>query len=195
MLKIGITGGIGSGKTTLTNYLENKGYIVIDADKMSREYTSSGGKAIPYIIRKFGEEYILPDGSMDRAKMRDLVFTNPEAKRILEEGTTNIVIKDINNIINRKQGSGEKIMFFSVPLLFEKKMENDYDQIWAVTADREIKKERVKLRDKIDDKIIDLIISTQAEEDVIISKSDVVIYNNGTLREMYKFVDKLLMDM
>lgn len=192
MLKIGITGGIGSGKTTVTDYLKNKGYIVIDADEMSREITSSGGKAIPFIREKFGDNFILSDGSMDRAKMRDLIFSNPDAKQILEEGTTKVVIEDINNIIKVQENAGSKVVFFSIPQLFENNLQGDYDQIWAVSADREIKKERVKFRDGIDDNIIDLIISSQAEDEYIINNSDVVITNNGTIDELYKHIENLL---
>ena len=95
MINIAITGGIGSGKTAVTNYLLSKGYTVVDADKMSREMTAAGGKAIPYIREKFGPSFILDDGSLDRARMRDLVFSDPSKKELLEEGTTKVVLEDI----------------------------------------------------------------------------------------------------
>lgn len=192
MYKIGITGGIGAGKTTVTDYLKSSGYTVVDADELSREMTSSGGKAIPYIVSKFGSDFVLPDGSMDRAKMRDLIFNNPEAKEILEYGTTKVVIEDIKQIIIDREKAGDKVVFFSIPQLFENNMENDYDEIWAVSADREIKKKRIKSRDGIDDNIIELIISTQAEEEYINSKSNVVIFNNGSVQELYSNIDDLL---
>ena len=192
MIKIGITGGIGAGKTTATDYLKSRGYTVVDADEISREITSSGGKAIPYIVSKFGSEFVLPDGSMDRAKMRDLVFNNPEAKTILENGTTKVVIEDIKQIIIDREKAGDKVVFFSIPQLFENNMENEYDEIWAVSADREIKKKRIKSRDNIDDNIIDLIISIQAEEEYINSKSDVIIFNNGSVKDLHAHIDKLL---
>ena len=98
MITIAVTGGIGSGKTEVTNYLISKGFTVVDADKMSREMTSAGGKAIPFIIENFGQSFILEDGSMDRAAMRDLVFKHPEKKKLLEEGTTKVVLEDIEAI-------------------------------------------------------------------------------------------------
>lgn len=192
MLKIAITGGIGSGKTTVTDYLESKGFLVIDADKISRKITSSGGKAIPYIKEKFGDEFILDDGSMDRAKMRDHIFTNPSAKILLEEGTTKVVIQDINEIIKQKEAAGDKVVFFSIPQLFENNLQEAYDQIWAVSADREIKKDRIMKRDNVPENIIDLIISTQAEDDYIVSNSDEIIYNNGTIVELHEAIDNLL---
>ena len=95
MLTIAITGGIGSGKTQVTNYLSEKGYTVLDADVIAREITAPGGKAITDIIEIFGPEYIREDGSMNRDRMRALVYDNPEAKRKLEECTTRVVQKDI----------------------------------------------------------------------------------------------------
>ena len=100
MITIAITGGIGSGKSEVTNYLISKGYTVVDADKMSREMTSAGGKAIPYIREHFGPAFILEDGSLNRAAMRDLVFRDPSKKKLLEEGTTKVVLADIEAIID-----------------------------------------------------------------------------------------------
>ena len=98
MVNVAITGGIGSGKTEVTNYLISKGFTVIDADKMSREMTGAGGKAMPYILEHFGASFIMEDGSLDRAAMRDLVFKDPAKKKLLEEGTTKVVLADIEAI-------------------------------------------------------------------------------------------------
>lgn len=119
MISVAITGGIGSGKTEVTNYLISKGFTVIDADKMSREMTGAGGKAMPYILEHFGSSFILEDGSLDRAAMRDLVFKDPAKKELLEEGTTKVVLADIEAIRKEREESGDKILFFDIPLLFE----------------------------------------------------------------------------
>ncbi|MBQ6315080.1 MAG: dephospho-CoA kinase [Mogibacterium sp.] len=194
MISIAVTGGIGSGKSTVTDYLQEKGFTVIDADKMAREITSAGGKAMPYILKNFGPDYINPDGSLNRAAMRDLVFKRPAYKEILEAGTTAVVIEDIEQIRREKAASGEKALFFDIPLLFEAHQENNYDQVWVVTADRDIRAERIMKRDGIDPSIIDLIMDTQTEEDHKISKADVVIYNNGTIEALKNTVDELLAD-
>ena len=192
MHKIAITGGIGSGKSTVTKYLQDKGFIVIDADRMARELTEPGGRAIPYILENFGNEYISPNGSMNRAKMRDLIFRDYSKKAILEEGTTKVVLEDIDKIIRDEESKGNKVVFFDIPLLFENKLEGNYEEVWVVTADNDIRKERVMKRDNIDDNIVDLIIGSQAEEDYKISKADAVIRNNGTIEELYKIVDSLI---
>ena len=192
MKTIGITGGIGTGKSTVTKYLAEKGYIVIDADKMARELTEPGGRSIPYIREHFGDSYINTDGSMNRAAMRDLVFRNPDARKILEEGTTKLVIEDIDTIRDEAEKSGVGVMFFDIPLLYEKNKQEDYDEVWVVTADYQKRCERVKSRDNIDDNLIELIIGSQSEEDYKIQKADRVIYNNGTIEDLYKEIDGFL---
>lgn len=192
MITIAITGGIGSGKTQVTNYLISKGYTVVDADRMSREMTSAGGKAIPYIIEHFGPSFILEDGSMDRAAMRDLVFRHPEKKRLLEEGTTKVVLEDIEAIKKERAANDDKALFFDIPLLFETGSENDYDAVWVVTADYEVRRKRIMERDGIDQSMIDLIMDSQDGEDKKAALADHVIYNNGTLEELRESVDLTL---
>ena len=192
MINIAITGGIGAGKSTVTDHLIAKGYTVIDADRMSREMTGPGGKAMPYILEHFGPDFINEDGSLNRAAMRSLVFQAPRYKEILEEGTTRVVLEDIEKIKTEKAESGEKALFFDIPLLFETHQENNYDKVWVVTADYDIRKKRVMERDHIDDAIIDLIMGSQSEEEHKVRSADVVFYNNGTIGELLDSVDKAL---
>lgn len=192
MINIAITGGIASGKTQVTNYLISKGYTVVDADRMSREMTAPGGKAMPYILEHFGPSFILEDGSLDRAAMRDLVFRDPSWKSILEEGTTKVVLEDIEAIKKERAASGDKVLFFDIPLLFETGSEDDYDAVWVVTADYEIRKKRIMERDGIDDSLIDLIMDSQEGEEKKVRLADNVIYNNGTLDELRESVDRTL---
>ena len=192
MITIAVTGGIGAGKSTVTDYLISKGYTVIDADKMSREMTGPGGKAMPYILEHFGPDFIKEDGSLDRGKMRDLVFQEPKYKAILEEGTTKVVLEDIEKIKEEKASEGEKALFFDIPLLFETHQEKNYDQVWVVTADLDLRKQRVMARDNIDPAIIDLIIGSQADENKKTRSADVILINNGTIEELLKEVDYVL---
>ena len=192
MITIAITGGIGSGKTEVTNYLMSKGFTVVDADKMSRGMTAAGGKAIPYIREHFGDSFIQADGSLDRAAMRDLVFRDPDKKKLLEEGTTKVVLQDIEAIKKEREDSGDKALFFDIPLLFETGTEADYDAVLVVTAGYEIRKARIMARDGIDEGIIDLIMDTQEGEDRKAAMADFVIFNNGTIEELHDAVDLLL---
>ena len=192
MITIAITGGIGAGKSTVTDHLISKGWTVIDADKMSREMTGPGGKAMPYILEHFGPDFINEDGSLNRAAMRDLVFQEPKYKAVLEEGTTKVVLEDIEKIKLEKAASGERALFFDIPLLFETHQEGSYDQVWVVTADYEIRKKRIMARDGIEPSIIDLIMDSQSEEDRKVRNADLVFYNNGSIGELTAEVDNAL---
>jgi len=192
MINIAITGGIGSGKSEVTSYLSSKGYVVVDADKMSREMTAAGGKAIPYIREHFGPAFILEDGSLNRAAMRDLVFRDPAKKKLLEEGTTKVVIEDIEAIKTEREKLGDKALFYDIPLLFETGNENNYDVVLVVTADYEVRKARVMARDGIGPEIIDLIMDSQEGEAKKASMADFVIFNNGTIEELHDSVELLL---
>lgn len=195
MITIAITGGIGSGKSTVTDYLIEKGYTVVDADAMSRAMTAAGGKAMPYIMEHFGPDYINADGSLNRAAMRDLVFKNPKYKAVLEEGTTKVVLEDIEKIREEKAAAGDKALFFDIPLLFELHQEDKYDRIWVVSADTELRRQRVMKRDNISKDIIDLIIDSQSEQEYKESKADTVIHNNGTVEELRDCIDRLLSEL
>ena len=184
MLNIAVTGGIGSGKSTVTRFIREAGFTVIDADEMARDITSAGGKAMPYIKEHFGPGFINEDGSLNRKAMRDLVFRDPSQKAVLEAGTTKVVLEDIEKIKAEKAGSGEKALFFEIPLLFETGTEGDYDRVWTVTADYETRAARIAERDNTDPAIIELIMDSQADEESKIQKSDYVILNNGTLEEL-----------
>jgi dephospho-CoA kinase len=192
MKTIAITGGIGSGKSTVTEYLTGRGYTVIDADRMSREMTSAGGKAMPYIMEHFGPDYVNEDGSLNRPAMRDLVFSQPRYKAVLEEGTTKVVLEDIEKIKAEKAAAGEKALFFDIPLLFEMHQEDSYDEVWVVTADTDVRRQRIKERDDMDASIIDLMIDSQEEDDVRLSRADRIIYNNGSMEELYSLIDEAL---
>lgn len=192
MINIAITGGIASGKSMASEYLKNLGYTVIDADEMAREMTGPGGKAMPYIIEHFGREYINEDGSLNRTAMRDLVFNNPAKLSLLEAGTTNVVLADIEKIKKEREKAGDKVIFYDIPLLYEKNQQDKYDAVWVVTAERDIRKHRLVERDAMDDNMAELIMGAQEEEEKKIEDADFVIYNNGDLAELYRSIDDAL---
>lgn len=194
MLRIAVTGGIGSGKTAVTDYLESKGYPVIDADRISRAMTASGGKAIPEIRRLFGDEFIKKDGSMDRDKMRSLVYNNEVAMKKLEECTTKVVIRDINELLDKLEAKNEPIVFIAAPLLFEQGgSSDDYDAVWLVVADEEIKINRIFLRDSLDKDSVSAIMERQLSDGEKTKLSTDILENNDSLESLYDRVDDLLL--
>lgn len=197
MIVIVITGGIGSGKTAVTDYLISKGYKVIDTDIMAHEITSKNGKAISYIRDVFGEEYILKDGSMDREKIRNLVYQDESKKKLLEKGTTDIIISDTKKMIEDYRKKGLEILFVAIPLFFENEGEKEkyFDKIWLVCSDVEKRLKRIKKRDNLDEYMIKKIMEKQMPDKDKEIKSDVVIKNSGTIEELHRKIDSLLFNI
>ena len=186
MRTIAITGGIGSGKTAVTDYLEEKGFPVIDTDRMAHAMTAPGGKAIPYIRKHFGEEFILPDGSMDREAVRNVVYRNPEMMKVLEKGTTEVIVRDAKAEIERMRTLGAPVTFVAIPLLFETGSDgSEYDGVWAVTASEEV-------RDGLTEEMVRRILKKQVSDEVRREKASELIDNSGTLAELRERVDLLL---
>ena len=134
----------------------------------------------------------MEDGSLDRARMRDLVFRDPAKKALLEEGTTKVVLAEIERIRLEKERGGEKALFFDIPLLFETGTQDDYDAVWVVAADRDIRASRIMERDGIDQTMIDLIMGSQEDDNRKTAAADLVIYNNGTTEELERSVAEAL---
>ena len=192
MLNIAITGGIGSGKTEVSNHLRNLGYTVIDADAISRAMTAEGGKALPLIRAKFGDQLFNEDGSLNRAAVREMIYNDSDKKALYESCTTKLVLEDIAAIRERSEESGEEIIFYDIPLLFETGTEGEYDAVWAVITDVEIRKRRIKERSGLDDATIERIMSKQSSDSEKIEKADYVIYNNGTLDDLHSATETAL---
>lgn len=192
MLNIAITGGIASGKSAVTEYLKSLGYTVVDADEMAREITGPSGKAMPYILEHFGTQYVNGDGSLNREEMRNLVFKDPAKLSELERGTTYVVLADIEEIRKNREKAGDSILFYDIPLLYEKKQEGNYDAVWVITADRDIRKRRLIERDDMDESMSELMMDAQEDENKKIESADFVIYNNGSIAELHRSVDDAL---
>jgi len=192
MLKIAITGGIGAGKTAITDYLKYLDFTVIDADVISREMTGPGGCAITAICEKWGSDIANQERGLDRDLMRSIIYSNEESKREFENIVTKSVIKTVARLLKVHELRGSKVVFVAAPLLFECDMQDDYDAVWLVIAVKDTRVERVSERDDLGYEIINRIIASQMSDDEKAKLSSDVIENNGTLPELKKNVDKLL---
>ena len=192
MLKIAITGGIGAGKTAITDYLKYLDFTVIDADVISREMTGPGGCAITAICEKWGSDIANQERGLDRDLMRSIIYSNEVSKREFENIVTKSVIKTVARLLKVHELRGSKVVFVAAPLLFECDMQDDYDAVWLVIADKDTRVERVSERDDLGYEIINRIIASQMSDDEKAKLSSDVIENNGSLPELKKNVDKLL---
>ncbi|OYU32065.1 MAG: dephospho-CoA kinase [Comamonadaceae bacterium PBBC2] len=179
--RIGLTGGIGSGKSTVAGMLAARGAAVIDADAISRSVTAPGGRAIAAIAQSFGPQMVGPDGAMDRQAMRDRIFQDAPAKRQLEA-----IIHPLVSQITAEQAQaaldmGRPVLVFDVPLLVEsgERWRRQVDRVLVVDCSTETQRQRVMARNGLPAQDIDRIITQQASRAQRLACADVVIANES----------------
>ena len=174
--KIGLTGGIGSGKSTVTKLLENLGVVIIDADKISRASTASGGEAIEAIRVAFGDAMIDDTGALDRAKMRELVFQEADARQRLEAIVHPIIQAHMR--IQAEQATSAYVIY-DIPLLIEsvERYRPQFKRICVVDCDEETQISRVQSRSQLTVDEIRRIIASQASRADRLVHADDVIHN------------------
>lgn len=179
---IGITGGISSGKSTVTEFLRRQGYQVIDADQVVHELQEPGGRLYQALLSTFGSSILQEDGRLDRPKLGAMIFGNPE---LLEQSS------QIQNQIIREELAGrrdllaetEDIFFMDLPLLFELQYEDWFDQIWLVDVTEETQLSRLMTRNSLSQEEAEKRIAAQLSLQEKRKRADVLIDNNGSLEE------------
>lgn len=189
---IGLTGGIGSGKTTASQYLAEKGFPVIDADQVAREIVKPGMKATKAIELEFGSDMINPDGSLNREKLGNAVFSDSKKLIRLNKITHKEILDKIKTKILELENANAKLIFIDAPLLFETGLELMVHETWVIDAPENLRIERVKCRDKMDDKNIKSRIANQMEQHKKNKKATVVIDNSLGMEELHKNIDQLI---
>lgn len=194
MIWIGLTGGIGSGKSTVAQYLRQRGYQVIDADQLAHRALNPGTDTFKKIVDFFGKGILSKDGAVDRKKLGALVFNDPTKLARLESIVHPFVQLEAER--ERKKLSGtHEFAFYDVPLLFEKKLEKKFDQVWVVTVEEETQISRLKKRNSWSDDEIRSRISAQLPLSEKVARADVVIRNNGTVAELEERVEDVIAEM
>ena len=144
---IGLTGGIGCGKSEAARYLESLGAARFDADEVSRMLTAPGGVALPAIRERFGDGVFAADGALDRPALAKIVFSSAPHRRALEGILHPLVQREMLDRLDAAARAGEKVVILDVPLLFETGMDALCDETWALYVDREMQISRVAVRD------------------------------------------------
>jgi len=180
-VRLGLTGGIGSGKSTVAAFLAQAGAAVMDADAISRTLTQAGGLAIPAILAEFGETLITPDGAMNRDAMRALVFSNPTTKRQLEAIIHPLVAQALQAQTQAAMEAGKHCLVFDVPLLVEsgERWRRQVNWVCVVDCQTETQIQRVMARNSLARPEIEAIMAQQASRAQRLAHADVVIYNDG----------------
>lgn len=183
MRRIGLTGGIGSGKSTVAAMLVAQGASLIDTDGIARALAAPGGAAMPAIAAAFGPELVAPDGGLDRARMRELAFGHPETKRKLESILHPLIGQECER---QAQAASGALIVFDVPLLVEsKRWRAIVERVLVVDASEEIQLQRVVARSAWTAEAVRAVIAQQAGRPLRRAAADAVICNeNLTLAQL-----------
>ena len=190
--RIGLTGGIGSGKSTVLGMLVARGAAPIDADAISRATTAAGGAAIPAIREAFGADFITPEGVLDRNRMRERAYAEPESRRQLERIIHPLVGAEIQRQVDAALASGARCIVFDIPLLVESgRWRAQLDRVLVVDCEPETQVARVAARSQLAPEAVRAIIAAQAPRALRLAAADVVVCNEGlTLEELRNEVEQ-----
>lgn len=188
MLKVGLTGGIGSGKSTVALLFAEYGVPIIDADETARRMVNKGQPALAQLVDSFGKEILDNDGALNRNKLRDQIYLDPAAKTKLEKILHPLIYADMQQSIDRLDHT---YCVVSVPLLLETDMQHFVNRILVVDCPVETQIQRVRQRDQLNDELINRIIDNQVSRQTRLAQADDVIDNSGNGEELAEQVKKL----
>ena len=187
LTRLGLTGGIGSGKSTVANMFTALGAVVIDADAISRSLTTTRGAAIEAIKQQFGEAMISADGSLNRNRMRDLVFTDSDVKNRLESIIHPLIKLEIQRQEQTAILLGTKLIVYDIPLLVETtNWRPVLDQVLVVDCLEQTQIERVMARNTLKQEDVKKIIANQASRKMRHGAADIVIFNDSITVEQLR---------
>jgi dephospho-CoA kinase len=193
-LVVGLTGGIASGKSTVSSMLKERDITVIDADVESRLAVQRGEPAYKQIAGSFGQEILLPDGEIDRQKLGSIIFHEEQKRQLLNQ----IVHPEVRRRMNEKKEmalkNGEKIVILDIPLLFESKLIQMVEKTLLVYVDRSIQLTRLMERNHLSKDEAEARIQSQMPLSEKLKLADKVINNNGSLSETKSQLDEILVE-
>lgn len=188
MLKVGLTGGIASGKTTVCQLFLAHGVPVIDADKISRQLVTQGQPALTEIIQVFGEAILQKDGELNRAKLRHIIFIDSNAKQQLE-----VILHPLirQQLLLEVADVRSPVVILAVPLLIEAKMQSLVNRICVIDCDPLVQLKRLCERDNIEQELAIAMLSAQLQRQQRLHFADDIIDNSGQIDELYAQVSQL----
>jgi dephospho-CoA kinase len=192
MLVVGLTGGIATGKSAVTAMFRERGAVIIDFDAMTREVMEPDMRAWKDIVDFFGESVLNDDRTLDRAKLGDIVFADPEKRKKLEGFIHPRLFEKYSLRIREiEQNDPDTLLLVDTPLLFEVKLESMFDKILLVHATRDEQIDRLAARDDLDENAVLARLSAQMPTVDKVERSDYVIHNHGSLEDLDREVEKL----
>ena len=191
---IGITGGIASGKSTVTEFLRQKGFQVVDADAVVHQLQKPGGRLYQVLVEHFGEKILLENGELNRPLLASLIFSNPEEQE-WSKRTQGEIIREELAALRNQFAQTEALFFMDIPLLFEQNYASWFDETWLVYVNRDVQLERLMKRDQISREAAESRLNSQWPIEGKISLASHSLDNNGNQEQLIAQVVQLFEEM
>lgn len=185
---VGLTGPIGSGKSTVAKIFCDNGYKLIDADVLARKVVEKGSKTLSELAKCFGEDIINPDGTLNRSLLAKRAFENKDMTDNLNNITHPAILELVKENIKEYEHNGYTKIIYEAPVLFESNSDKFCDKVVSVISYKSQRIARVKKRDNMSDNDIENRLNAQFDDSYYIEKSDFVIYNNSSYEDLNKAV-------
>jgi dephospho-CoA kinase len=192
MIKVALTGGVASGKSTVAGLLREAGLPVLDSDAVARQAVAPGKPAWQALRQNFGAEFFRPDGTVDRQALARHVFTRPEAREKLNRIIHPWITQELQEHLRQLESQGEPLVVVEIPLLFELGLETLYDRVIVVSADVASQKQRLRRRDDREGDEIEGILTAQGSLSQKAARADFVVDNSGPLSATREQVKKIM---
>ena len=188
---IGITGGIASGKSTVTNFLRQKGFEVVDADALVHQLQKPGGRLYQILVAHFGEKVLLEDGELNRPLLASLIFSKPEEQEWSKQTQGQIIREELGSLRD-KFAQTEDIFFMDIPLLFEQDYASWFDETWLVYVRRDTQLDRLMNRDQLSQESAKTRLASQWPLEEKKKFATYILDNNGSREQLLSQVVTLL---
>ena len=188
---IGITGGIASGKSTVTNFLRQKGFEVVDADALVHQLQKPGGRLYQILVEHFGEKVLLEDGKLNRPLLASLIFSNSEEREWSKETQGKIIREELGSLRD-KFSETEELFFMDIPLLFEQDYASWFDETWLVYVRRDTQLDRLMNRDQLSKESAETRLASQWPLEEKKKFATYILDNNGSRTRLLSQVVTLL---
>ena len=188
---IGITGGIASGKSTVTNFLRQKGFEVVDADALVHQLQKPGGRLYQILVEHFGEKVLLEDGELNRPLLASLIFSNSEEREWSKETQGQIIREELGSLRD-KFSETEELFFMDIPLLFEQDYASWFDETWLVYVRRDTQLDRLMNRDQLSKESAETRLASQWPLEEKKKFATYILDNNGSRTRLLSQVVTLL---
>ena len=192
--RIGLTGGIGSGKSTFGALLQKRGAALVDSDQIARQVTGPGGAAIAAIVQRFGPEFVDDAGALDRGRMRELAYSAPDARTALEAIVHPLVSLHSSQQAQAAEDAGTRVIVFDVPLLVESgRWVQRLDTVIVIDCPPALQIQRVMSRSGLNQSTVEAILAAQSPRNIRRASADIVVHNgdNCTLADLHKMAEQV----